>query len=83
MPNFVFIVDGTVAVNYFIPDMTAEEMESNPARAELLHAMESNPIIMKTDEQIPQGHSWDGVNFISPNPTPEQSINPIIEEELI
>ena len=83
MPNFVFIVDGAVAVNYFIPDITDEEMESNPAKAELLSAMDSNPIIMKTQEQIPQGYTWDGTTFNSPNPTPELPTNPIIEEEPI
>ena len=83
MPNFVFIVDGTVAINYFIPDITDEEMESNPAKAELLSAMDSNPIIIKTEEQIPQGYIWDGANFNSPNPIPELSTNPIIEEEPI
>jgi len=85
MPNFVFIVDGEVATNYFIPEMTAEEMESNPARAQLLNAMASNPIVIKTDEQIPYGHVWDGVEFKSPNPVPlpvfTMEEEGIIEEE--
>ncbi len=83
MPNFVFIVDGAVAVNYFIPDMTIEEIELNPAKAQLLNAMDSNPIIMKTQDQIPQGYTWYGTTFNSPNPTPELPINLIIEEEPI
>ena len=67
MANFVVIVDGEVAGNIPIPqpspDFTEEKSE---ALERIIAALSSNPTIVKSDERIESGSTWDGTSFTPP-----------------
>ena len=56
--NFVLIVDNEVAINYKLPVILATE--------KMIAVLKSNPIILETLEEIEEGSTWDGQNFIPP-----------------
>jgi hypothetical protein len=67
MANFVVIVDGEVAGNLPIAEPSSEFTDEKSAAFErMIAALSSNPTIIKTDERIEPGSSWDGTSFIPP-----------------
>jgi hypothetical protein len=66
VPNFVLIVDGEVAGNYFIK--TPENLDTgfNQAMEKMIAIFSSNPTIVKTEDKIEEGSTWDGQEFIPP-----------------
>jgi hypothetical protein len=67
MANFVVIVDGEVAGNLPIMDPSfAKASEISEALEKMIAALSSNPTIVRTDERIEPGSSWDGTSFTSP-----------------
>lgn len=64
--NLVFIVDGEVAFNMHI-NITEDTPKSIRDRQEkFLAVMQSNPIIMETEEAVIEGSTWDGNSFTPP-----------------
>jgi hypothetical protein len=66
MANFVVIVDGEVAGNLPIPDPSPEFPETSAAFEKMIAALSSSPTIVRNDERIEAGSTWDGISFTPP-----------------
>jgi hypothetical protein len=60
---FAVVVDGEVAMNLHFTDDIGPQ-------AKMLNAIySSNPTIIKTNEMIEKGSTWDGTSFTPPQPS--------------
>lgn len=71
MLNFVVIVDGEVAINFPIRDVSEVDEASKARQEMLIAALSSNPTLMMTPHVQP-GSKWDGKAFTPPS---EQCVN--------
>lgn len=66
MANFVMVVNGEVAGNFATLDPTKVEGPLKESTEKLIAILSSNPTMVPSDERIPEGHYWDGVQFVAP-----------------
>jgi hypothetical protein len=62
MKYYIFVVDGEVASNLRVPEISFESESFDKYRA----IMESNPTIVPANEPVEEGWTWDGKNFNPP-----------------
>ena len=62
MNYFAVLVDGEVALNMELPELVMGKYDG----AKIAAVLSSNPIFIKTDENIEEGSTWDGSTFTPP-----------------
>jgi hypothetical protein len=62
MKYYIFVVDGEVASNLRVPEISVKSESFDKYRA----IMESNPTIVPANEPVEEGYLWDGTNFTAP-----------------
>lgn len=55
---FTLIVDNEVAGNLKLPNI--------PGTEKMIAIFQSNPVVVESAEEVPEGYIWDGTSFNSP-----------------
>lgn len=66
MSHFIFVVDGEVAGEFPVPNLTDSNGNFYPAIEKLIAILSSDPKIVVSDDPIAEGSTWDGQSFTPP-----------------
>lgn len=60
---FVMVVDNEVAGNFPVPQLELPDGSPHPTVEKLQAILSSDPKIIPSEIEIPEGWTWDGTNF--------------------